>query len=128
MDLVPIAVFHSDDDFSLGVSFFKIPKRVRNLTQRVTSIYHRFHFAGFDKLCQENQILLVWFHCWHGADLLTSSLRPSGPKDHVFEQQPQVGEASNNTYTLGGLVRAGSQQWNDFRRHSKSGHIAARYW
>ena len=59
--LTGLVVMCHRDDFPFGVSFFKIPGRFRNLTQRVTSIYHRHNFAGFNKLFHSNQIFLVWF-------------------------------------------------------------------
>ena len=41
---------HCDDDFSLGVSFAKIPERFSNLAQRVTSIDNGDDLAGFEQL------------------------------------------------------------------------------
>src|SRR5437868_2396428 len=52
---------HRDDDFSLGVSCFKIPDSVCNVTQRETAIDNRFHLTGFKQLFHKHQILLVWF-------------------------------------------------------------------
>jgi hypothetical protein len=45
-----VIVFHRDDDFSLGVAFFKVPDRLGCFTQRVTSINHGDDFAGFHQL------------------------------------------------------------------------------
>jgi hypothetical protein len=50
---------HSDDDFPLDAALSKVPERFSNLTQRVTSIYDRFHFAGLKKLNYQSQPL-VW--------------------------------------------------------------------
>ena len=50
---------HRDDDFSSGVSFFKIPESFGDLAQRVASIDNRYYFARFEKLLQKKQILLV---------------------------------------------------------------------
>jgi len=36
---------HCDDDFSKGVSFLQIPDSGRDLTQRVTPVYHRGYFS-----------------------------------------------------------------------------------
>jgi hypothetical protein len=60
--LIPdlVVLCHGDDDFSLGVSFFKVPDRIYNLAQRVTSIDNRFYLAGFKQLLHNNQILFVW--------------------------------------------------------------------
>ena len=52
--------FHRYDDFSLNVSFFKIPKSVSRLTERIAPIDHRRDLASFKQLFHEDQILLVW--------------------------------------------------------------------
>jgi hypothetical protein len=49
---------HSDDDFSLGVSFFKIVESIRDFTQRITSIDNRLNFSGFKQLFHKNQVIL----------------------------------------------------------------------
>ena len=43
-------LFHSYYYFSLGMSCFKIPDSVCNVTQRETAIDDRCHFAGFKQL------------------------------------------------------------------------------
>ena len=58
-------------------------------------------WSSAQKLFHEDEILFVWFHRWHETNLLTSGLRLARPKDHEFEQQPQVGESGNDANPLG---------------------------
>src|SRR5258708_20387514 len=54
-------LFHSDDYFSLGMSCFKIPDSVCNVTQLETSIDDGFHLPGFKQLFPKHYILFFWF-------------------------------------------------------------------
>jgi hypothetical protein len=44
----------SDDNFSLGVSFLKIPESISELALPEASIHDRYYFAGFRKLFHKN--------------------------------------------------------------------------
>ena len=50
---------HSDDHFSQGASFLKIPERFRDLTQGVPSIYDRDDLAGLKKRFQSSKIFSI---------------------------------------------------------------------
>jgi hypothetical protein len=54
------ALRHSDHDFSLGVSCFKVPERFSSLIQWVASIDNRRNAPGLKQLLPERQILLRW--------------------------------------------------------------------
>jgi hypothetical protein len=56
---VSVLIMGPDHDFSLGMSFFKVPDCFRALKERVTSIGHRCHFARFKQLFHKNQILYI---------------------------------------------------------------------
>src|SRR5689334_19389395 len=56
-----VKLVYRNDNFSLGMSFFKISDCLRDLTQRVTSIDHRFYFPDFKKFLYKSQILFVRF-------------------------------------------------------------------
>lgn len=49
---------HSDDDVALFVPLIDIAVRVDNLLQRIVSIDDRFDLPCFDKLFDENKIVL----------------------------------------------------------------------
>lgn len=40
-------ILYGDDNFTLSMLFLKIPERIRNFVQRVTSIDHGDNFPGF---------------------------------------------------------------------------------
>jgi len=82
------------------VSGFEIADRFWCLIERVAFVNHRDDFARFEKFFQESQILLIGTHGGHKTDSLPARLRPARRKDHVFEQQPQIGESSNDTNSL----------------------------
>src|SRR5215208_6488970 len=50
---------HSDDDFSSGVSLFKIPDCLGDLGERVRPVDNRGDLPGFDELLENDQILVV---------------------------------------------------------------------
>lgn len=54
-----VILFNRYDDFSLGMSFFKVADRFRSFAERVTSIDHWHYFAGFKKILDEKQIFFV---------------------------------------------------------------------
>lgn len=54
-------MFHSDDDFSTGMSCSKMPESFSSLTQRVAFINDRYDLTRFHKLLEHDQILLVRF-------------------------------------------------------------------
>jgi hypothetical protein len=49
--LIPdlVVLCHGNDDFSLGVSFFKVSDRIRDLIQRITPIDNGSYLASFKK-------------------------------------------------------------------------------
>ena len=55
----PAAVFHSDDNFSSGMSLSIVPESFCCLTQWEASIDHRHNLAGLKKTSYEGQILLA---------------------------------------------------------------------
>ena len=56
---VRFSLVDSYHDFSLGVSCFKIPDSISDLTQWITSIDDRHYFAGFKKFLDKKQIFFV---------------------------------------------------------------------
>src|SRR6266849_1593534 len=47
------------DNFPSSVSFFKIPDRLRDLSQRVTPVDDRCDLSCFDQLFQDSQVRVV---------------------------------------------------------------------
>src|SRR5215213_3085569 len=80
----PILV-ECDDDFSAGVSSFKIAKRFSSLMQWVASIDNRHDAADLKQLLHEGQILLCWM-LHKGAELLSTLFGVPWPNHHDFEK------------------------------------------
>ena len=74
-----------DDDFSLGMSCFKIAERFSNLMQWVASIDNRHDAAGLKQLLHERHILLCWM-LHKGAELLSMLFGVPWPDHHDFEK------------------------------------------
>ena len=78
-------LIHGDDDFSLGVSCFKIPQRFSSLRQWVASIDNRRNAPCLEQLLHERQILLR--RVLHkGAEPLPMLLLSPRPQHHGFEK------------------------------------------
>jgi len=60
LKLRAVPVFNGYYDFPSRMSFFQVTDSVSRLAQRITSIDDRYHFSGFKKIFQNNQILLVY--------------------------------------------------------------------
>src|SRR5919206_2935488 len=88
-----------DDDFSLGVSCFKIPERFSSRMQWVTSIDHRRDAPGLKQLLHEHQILLRWV-LHKRAEPLPTLLGAPWPDHHGFEK-PTARTADQDIYALG---------------------------
>ena len=74
-----------DDDFSSGVSCFKIAERFGSLMQWVASIDNRHDTAGLKQLLHEQEMLLRWV-LHKGAEPLPMLLRSPLPQHHGFEK------------------------------------------
>jgi len=79
------AILHRDDHFSSRVAFFQIPDRFSNLAQRVAPVDHGHYLAGFKKVFDKKQILLVGpgqqvAHC------LSPGPGDPGPDERSLEQ------------------------------------------
>ena len=74
-----------DDDFSSGVSCFKIAERFSSLMQWVASIDNWGDAAGLKQLLHEQQMLLRWM-LHEGAELLPMLLGSPSPQEHNLEK------------------------------------------
>ena len=118
---------HGDDDFSSGVSCFKIPDRFSSLTQRVTSVDDGYDFARFKKLFHEKPNLFCYgFASPWKPIFLPPAFDIQGPRIMCSNKRGKVVNPAMTQIPWGFKARCNPKP-NDFPPHHKSGHTAAHF-
>src|ERR1017187_5992396 len=75
--------------FSLGVSFFQIPDRLRDFTQAVAPVNHRLYLTGFHEFAQDVQVFFARLSQHHNEALAYES-RQKNRLDHTNQRTEQA--------------------------------------